>query len=83
MFENRGPHIVAGDYTPHSAVDIWTKDLGIVTATATAAGFPATLAETALAQFRAAADAGLGRLDDAAVARVYARAAGLTLPGDD
>jgi 3-hydroxyisobutyrate dehydrogenase-like beta-hydroxyacid dehydrogenase len=83
MFENRGPHIVAGDYTPHSAVDIWTKDLGIVTATAAAAGFPATLAETALAQFRAAAEAGLGRLDDAAVASVYARAAGLTLPGED
>jgi L-threonate 2-dehydrogenase len=30
MLENRAPHIVAGDYTPHSAVDIWPKDLGIV-----------------------------------------------------
>jgi L-threonate 2-dehydrogenase len=30
MFENRGAHIVAGDYTPHSAVDIFVKDLGIV-----------------------------------------------------
>ena len=30
MLENRAPHIVAGDYTPHSSVDIWPKDLGIV-----------------------------------------------------
>jgi len=30
MLENRAPHIVAGDYTPHSAVNIWLKDLGIV-----------------------------------------------------
>ena len=30
MLENRAPHIVAGDYTPHSQVNIWPKDLGIV-----------------------------------------------------
>src|SRR5690606_26629379 len=30
MFENRIPHVLAGDYTPHSAVSIFTKDLGIV-----------------------------------------------------
>ena len=28
MLENRAPHVVAGDYTPHSAVDIWPKDFG-------------------------------------------------------
>src|SRR3546814_17670466 len=30
MFENRVPHILAGDYTPLSAVDIFVKDLGLV-----------------------------------------------------
>src|SRR5581483_11516806 len=30
MFQNRVPHILAGDYTPRSAVNIFVKDLGIV-----------------------------------------------------
>lgn len=81
MFQNRGPHIVEGDYTPRSAVDIFVKDLGIVAAEAEAAGFPVPLTATALEQFRTAADAGLGREDDAAVAKVYARRGGVTLPG--
>ena len=29
MFENRVPHILQGDYTPLSAVEIFVKDLGI------------------------------------------------------
>jgi putative dehydrogenase len=82
MLENRAPHVVAGDYTPHSAVDIWPKDLGIVLGAAQAAGFEAPLTAVALAQFKAASALGLGREDDAAVAKVYARAAGLTLPGE-
>ncbi|WP_112875432.1 L-threonate dehydrogenase [Paracoccus endophyticus] len=82
MFENRGPHIVAGDWTPHSAVDIFVKDLGIVTGAANAAGCPVPLSQAALDLFRAASDAGMGRLDDAAVARVLAARAGVALPGD-
>ena len=82
MLENRAPHIVAGDYTPRSAVDIWPKDLGIVLDAAQAAGFDAPLTTAALAQFKAASAMGLGRQDDAAVAKVYARASGLTLPGE-
>ena len=34
MFENRVPHILNGDYTPLSAVDIFVKDLGLVLDTA-------------------------------------------------
>ena len=30
MFQNRVPHILAGDYSPRSAVNIFVKDLGIV-----------------------------------------------------
>ncbi|WP_299830387.1 L-threonate dehydrogenase [uncultured Roseobacter sp.] len=82
MLENRAPHIVAGDYTPHSSVDIWPKDLGIVLDAAKSAKFGAPLTAAALQQFLAASGSGLGREDDAAVAKVYARNAGLTLPGD-
>jgi 3-hydroxyisobutyrate dehydrogenase-like beta-hydroxyacid dehydrogenase len=31
MFENRVPHMLDNDYTPYSALDIFVKDLGIVT----------------------------------------------------
>jgi len=82
MFENRAPHVVEGDYTPRSAVAIWPKDLGIVGGIAASAGLPVPMTETALAQFRAAVEAGDAQIDDAAVIRVYARAAGLTLPGE-
>ncbi len=82
MLENRGPHIAAGDYTPHSAVDIWPKDLGIVLDIAKSAKFGAPITAAALQQFLAASGSGLGREDDAAVAKVYARNAGLSLPGD-
>lgn len=82
MLENRAPHIAAGDYTPHSTVDIWPKDLGIVLDVAKSAKFGAPLTAAALQQFLAASGSGLGAEDDAAVAKVYARNAGLTLPGD-
>ncbi|MEL7255589.1 MAG: L-threonate dehydrogenase [Pseudomonadota bacterium] len=80
MLENRAPHIVAGDYTPHSQINIWPKDLGIVLEAAQAAGFDAPITKTALAQYAKAVDMGLGREDDAAVAKVYAAEAGVTLP---
>ncbi len=83
MLENRAPHIVAGDYTPHSSVNIWPKDLGIVLDIARAASFSAPITAAALQQFLAAAGMGLGGEDDAAVAKVYARNAGLKLPGED
>ncbi|WP_209007434.1 L-threonate dehydrogenase [Roseibium litorale] len=80
MFENRAPHIVAGDYTAHSSVNIWPKDLGIVLDIARSAQFSAPMTAAALQQFLAAAGSGLGHEDDAAVAKVYARNAGLNLP---
>tara|TARA_B110000503_G_scaffold128384_1_gene199329 strand:+ start:200 stop:1114 length:915 start_codon:yes stop_codon:yes gene_type:complete len=83
MLENRAPHIVAGDYTPHSSVNIWPKDLGIVLDIAKTAEFDAPITAAALRQFVAAAGMGLGQEDDAAVAKVYAKNAGLILPGQD
>ncbi len=82
MFANRAPHVVEADYAPRSAIDIWPKDLGIVAAIAAEAGLPLPVVETALAQFRAASAAGMGRDDDAAIARLVAKAGGVVLPGD-
>jgi putative dehydrogenase len=81
MFENRGEHIVSGDYAPRSAVDIFVKDLGIVTSEADRAGAFTPLAVTALDLFRQASDAGLGLEDDAAVAKILAEKSGVVLPG--
>ena len=83
MLENRAPHIVDGDYTPLSSVNIWPKDLGIVLDIAKSAQFSAPITAVALQQFVAAAGMGHGWEDDSAVAKVYARNAGLTLPGED
>lgn len=83
MLENRAPHIVAGDYTPLSQINIWPKDLGIVLDIAKSAGFSAPITAAALQQYMVAVGMGLGREDDAAIAKVYARNAGLTLPGED
>lgn len=82
MFENRGAHVVDGDYTPRSAVGIFVKDLGIVGDICRETPFSAPLAAASLQQFLAAAGSGLLAEDDAAVAKVYARNAGLTLPGE-
>jgi 3-hydroxyisobutyrate dehydrogenase len=82
MFANRGPHIIEGDYSPRSAVNIFVKDLGIVAQAGEDQGFPLPLTRTALDLFTEARDAGLGLQDDAAVAKIYARKGGLTLPGE-
>ncbi|KQZ47830.1 3-hydroxyisobutyrate dehydrogenase [Rhizobium sp. Root149] len=81
MFENRGPHIVDGDYTPRSAVNIFVKDLGIVTSEADKAGASTPLSAAALALFKEAAESGLGLEDDAAVAKILAERASIKLPG--
>lgn len=80
MFENRGPHIAQGDYTPHSSVEIFVKDLGIVSDISRQSRFPAPIAATALQQFLAASGMGLGAEDDSAVAKVYAHQSGIELP---
>ncbi|MCM2562085.1 NAD(P)-dependent oxidoreductase [Lutimaribacter sp. EGI FJ00015] len=82
MFENRAPHVIEGDYTPRSAIDIWPKDLGIVTAIAEDANLRLPLTETALAQYRSASAAGLGREDDAAITKHIAGRANIRLPGE-
>ena len=80
MLENRTPHIIEGDYSPKSAVNIWLKDLGIVLDAAATIDFEAPITQTVLQQYKGAADMGLGREDDAAVVKLYAAQNALNLP---
>ncbi len=77
MFENRMRHVVDGDYSPKSAVDIFVKDLNLVAETAKALQFPLPLASTALNMFTEASNAGYGREDDSAVIKIFSC---ITLP---
>lgn len=77
MFENRMRHVVDGDYSPKSAVDIFVKDLNLVADTAKSLNFPLPLASTALNMFTEASNAGYGREDDSAVIKIFS---GITLP---
>ena len=81
MFENRMPHVLEGDYTPRSAVDIFVKDLGIVQDMARSDRYPVPLAAAALQMYLAASGAGMGQDDDASLARLYAQLSDTTLPG--
>ncbi|QRM53210.1 L-threonate dehydrogenase [Sinorhizobium sp. BG8] len=83
MFENRIPHVLAGDYKPHSAVSIFTKDLGIVSDIGRKQKFPLPIASAALQLFVMTEAAGMGKDDDASVARLLAGIAGLDLPGSE
>jgi len=80
MFENRMPHVLDADYAPRSAVEIFVKDLGIVQDMARGARFPVPMAAAALQMFLATAASGMGRDDDASVARLYAMMGGAKLP---
>jgi 3-hydroxyisobutyrate dehydrogenase len=77
MFENRMAHVLAGDYTPLSAVDIFVKDLGLVLDTARASKFPLPLASTAHQMFMQASTAGFAKEDDSAVIKIFP---GIELP---
>lgn len=80
MFQNRGPSILAGDYAPKSAVDIFVKDLGIVLDSGRTLTFPLPLAAAAHQQFLAASAGGHGRENDSAVIKVFQKLTGIDLP---
>ena len=78
MFENRMKHVVEGDYSPKSMVDIFVKDLNLVADTANELEFPLPLSSKALEMFRTASEAGYGQEDDSAVIKIFE---GINLPG--
>ena len=77
MFENRMAHVLAADYTPLSAVDIFVKDLGLVLDVARASKFPLPLSSTAHQMFMQASTSGYAREDDSAVIKIFP---GIELP---
>ena len=77
MFENRMAHVLAADYTPLSAVDIFVKDLGIVLDMARATKFPLPLSSTAHQMFMQALTSGFAKEDDSAVIKIFP---GIELP---
>jgi 3-hydroxyisobutyrate dehydrogenase len=81
MFQNRVPHMLNDDYTPPSAVDIWVKDLGIVLETGKELRFPLFFSALAHQLFMSASAAGHGRLDDAAVVKVFEQLTGIAVSG--
>ena len=80
MFEDRMKHVVDGDYSPKSMVDIFVKDLNLVSDTAKGLKFPLPLASTALNMFVGASNAGYGQEDDSAVIKIFD---GIELPSKE
>ncbi|KAI6683528.1 hypothetical protein NL676_029441, partial [Syzygium grande] len=81
MFENRVPHMLDNDYTPYSAVDIFVKDLGIVSRECASRKVPLHIATVTHQLFLAGSAAGWGRLDDAGVVKVYETLTGVKVEG--
>ncbi|KAF9667517.1 hypothetical protein SADUNF_Sadunf15G0031400 [Salix dunnii] len=81
MFENRVPHMLDNDYTPYSALDIFVKDLGIVTRESSSLKVPLHIATVAHQLFLAGSAAGWGRQDDAGVVKVYETLTGVKVEG--
>ncbi|XP_075514401.1 uncharacterized protein LOC142549368 [Primulina tabacum] len=81
MFENRGPHMLENDYTPLSALDIFVKDLGIVTRESSFHKVPLPVANAAHQLFISGSAAGWGRIDDAGVVKVYEMISGVKVEG--
>lgn len=80
MFEDRVPHILAGDYTAPFPVDTMVKDLGTALDAARRNDFPLPLTGAAHQQFAAASSSGHGGAADIAVVKVFQALTGIRLP---
>ncbi|PON44691.1 Ketose-bisphosphate aldolase, class-II [Parasponia andersonii] len=81
MFENRVPHMLDNDYTPYSALDIFVKDLGIVSRECSSRRVPLQISTVALQLFLLGSAGGWGRQDDAGVVKVYEAITGVKVEG--
>ncbi|KAJ7975240.1 ketose-bisphosphate aldolase class-II family protein [Quillaja saponaria] len=81
MFENRVPHMLDNDYTPYSALDIFVKDLGIVSRESSTHRVPLHISTVAHQLFLSGSAAGWGRQDDAGVVKVYEILTGVKVEG--
>jgi 3-hydroxyisobutyrate dehydrogenase len=74
MLEDRGERMLKEEFVPpKSALDIFVKDMGLVSKAAEEQGFETPLATAALEMYLAGKDAGLGTEDDSGVIRVFRR----------
>ncbi|RDX98803.1 ltnD, partial [Mucuna pruriens] len=80
-FEDRVPHMIDNDYTPCSALDIFVKDMGIVTRESSSWKVPLHLSTIAHQLYLAGSAAGWGRIDDAGVVKVYEMLTGVRVEG--
>ncbi|EXB61745.1 Fructose-bisphosphate aldolase [Morus notabilis] len=81
MFENRVPHMLDNDYTPYSALDIFVKDLGIVSRECSSRRVPLHISTVAHQLFISGSAGGWGRQDDAGVVKVYENITGVKVEG--
>jgi 3-hydroxyisobutyrate dehydrogenase/putative dehydrogenase len=71
MFEDRGARMAGGQFEPpRSALDIFVKDMGLVSAAAQHVGAPAPLTAVTRRLYEEGHERGLGRLDDAVLIEV-------------
>lgn len=71
MLDDRGARMLAGDFTEvRSALNIFVKDMAMVTGAARQHSFPSPLASAAEQQYLGGARAGLGRCDDSVLIEV-------------
>jgi 3-hydroxyisobutyrate dehydrogenase len=71
MFEDRGARMAGGEFEPpRSALDIFVKDMGLVSAAAEHTGAAAPLTAVTRRLYQEGHERGLGRMDDAALIEV-------------
>jgi len=70
-FQDRMPHVIANDFAPVTALNIFVKDLGLVLDMADSSQFVAPLTKCAHRMFLSAAEAGHGLADDTSVIKIF------------
>jgi hypothetical protein len=79
MFENRVPGMLSADWTPHSVLDIFAKDLGIVLDESKRLCFPAVLTAAAHQVNLMGASYGWGREADGGIVRIWELITGVSV----
>jgi 3-hydroxyisobutyrate dehydrogenase-like beta-hydroxyacid dehydrogenase len=82
LLSNRGPQMVARDWTPGFAIDLQQKDLRLVLEAADTYGVPLLATSTVFQLYRTLQRAGLGAEGNHALVKAVEHLAGLTV-GDD
>ncbi|KAE8158897.1 NAD binding domain of 6-phosphogluconate dehydrogenase-domain-containing protein [Aspergillus tamarii] len=71
MFENRVPHMLSNDWSPHSALSIFVKDMRIVASEGLSENVPLYIASAAESLYQFAARAGYEKEDDSGLVRIF------------